>query len=298
MVTPYFYNILGIREDDDMETVHKIRNLLLLKYHPDKKSYNKNRYDSICNAYEKILKNKKEIKENTSIALKRIKLIVFVDIEDFYFKKELFVVYSRRVFCKNCNGTKTTIVNKGEYTCKYCSGKGYIDNKIYQTFYEKNMCVFCNGTGIAKEYLCGTCGGSGYVKEVKSLSFILSLEDYKNGYKKFSGEGDQLDINKYGDVFISLKIKQDKEISIEDNCFVIHKEVFPSQIIVGGKEEIVLFGDKKLYYEISKGSLVSIVEDKDVGQLIKIKHLIKFPEVTERTQQLYEEILKIEKNLY
>lgn len=297
MITSCFYNILGVREDDDIETVHKIRNLLLLRYHPDKKSYNKERYDSIYNAYEKIIENKREIVNNNPRILKRIKLIVFVDIEDFYFKKELYVAYSRRVFCKNCDGTKTFIKDLSKSKCSYCEGRGYIDNKIYQTFYEKNVCVFCNGTGIAKEYICNSCNGTGYIKEIKSLSFTLDLEDYENGFKKISGEGDQINKDKYGDVFISLKIKPNEEIKIEDGCFVVSKEVFPSQVIVGDNEEIVLFGNKKLSYRLNRGNLISYIEDKETGQVIKVKHTIKYPEITERTLALYEEILKIEKSM-
>jgi DnaJ-class molecular chaperone len=294
-----YYYLLGIRKDDDKDTLHKIRNILILKYHPDKGDDYRDRYNEINKAYEEIIKNL-TVKKTQPLKVSRvIRVILPINIKDLYFKKNLFIAYSRRVFCPVCNGTGSSNKNVDQYVCDYCKGKGLFNNFVYQTFFENNKCVKCNGTGIKKEYLCTTCHGNRYIKEIKTISFTLNNIDYLNKMKKFEKQGDQIDISNYGDVIVFFRIKGDDSIIVEKEGFVVTKEVYPSQIILGDEEKICLFNNRFISYQIKKGFLDSVVIDKidnNIENIIKIKHIIKYPKLIKETEELYKKILEIEKN--
>ena len=100
--------ILGLKPGDSLTKAHKNRNALFVKLHPDKNPLEKIKYQKVYDAYEMLQKNP-ELLESPKIAYsfadESIRVQIIVDLEDFYFKKPQTITISRRIFCKNCQGT-------------------------------------------------------------------------------------------------------------------------------------------------------------------------------------------------
>jgi len=291
-------DILCLKPGDSLETACKNRNRLFLKYHPDKNPANKDLYQKVYDAYELLKKNPELLYPITFTTIpsieKFIRIKANISMSDIYFNRKQIIDIQTKIFCRKCNGSGSNIK---EATCSYCEGTGKIDSNILSLLGKSSTCSICHGTGINPEKVCSFCNGFKYEIVKKSISFYVTIQDYHKKSIILHNVGDQFKNDTYGSIVIFLEIEKDPFIDIEDNYFVVHDKILPVQKIIGDTKTISIFG-RSIPYKIKKNSTDAYTVDKiskNLKQEIRIKYINIPPKLTNKSIELYKEILSIEK---
>ncbi|MBD3840424.1 MAG: molecular chaperone DnaJ [Campylobacterales bacterium] len=144
-------------------------------------------------------------------------------------KKE--VKYKYKTACKSCNGTGA---KDGKLTsCPTCHGVGQIHMKQgFMTFAQ--TCPHCHGSGQAAAAQCTDCKGSGYT-EIEDSFKVDVPEGVDNGNRiRVSGKGNIAPNGSRGDLYIQIRVKEDKHFVRHENNIYVEVPIFFTQIALGG----------------------------------------------------------------
>ena len=143
-------------------------------------------------------------------------------------KKE--IKYKYKTACKSCKGTGA---KDGKLaTCPACHGQGQIHMKQgFMTFAQ--TCPNCHGSGQAVTQKCSDCKGKGY-SEVQETFSVDIPEGVNDGNRiRVSGRGNIAPNGSRGDLYIQIRVKEDKHFVRHDDNIYVEVPIFFTQIALG-----------------------------------------------------------------
>jgi len=228
-----YYNVLGVQENADQDTIKKAYRSLAKKHHPDKGG-NDETFKKVSEAYD-VLGD--EVKRNQydnqrrnpfhnmgggggfnpfgdmfdmfgqrpkqrSVPDKIIDILI-TPIESFN-AVDKHITYNRKHMCNDCQG-------KGgdRQHCSHCNGSGIITQKIGTGMFiqmVQSHCNACNGQGFTYVRLCNTCKGSCTNEKSETLSIKLPHGIDDGQFLRVQGKGD-FHQGMYGNLVIRTKVK-------------------------------------------------------------------------------------------
>ena len=158
----------------------------------------------------------------------QIELILEFNEALFGTKKE--IKYKYKTACKSCNGTgaKDGKLNQ----CPTCHGQGQIHiRQGFMTFAQ--TCPSCKGTGETVTQKCTSCNGKGYT-EIEDSFKVDIPEGIDSGNRiRVSGRGNIAPNGTRGDLYILMRVKEDKHFVRDGNNIYLEVPVFFTQIALG-----------------------------------------------------------------
>jgi molecular chaperone DnaJ len=170
------------------------------------------------------------------------------------FGTERKVLISKISKCKTCNASGAK-PGSGTKTCETCNGKG----KIHETrktfmgaFQTVKNCDTCEGLGTVPKENCSDCRGLG-VKNVREEINITIPAAINNGEMiKMSGMGEAMKGAASGDLFVKIRVSNDKDWHREGFDLVTTHKIKLTDALLGKKE--VLRGlDGEISFDIPSG---------------------------------------------
>lgn len=143
------------------------------------------------------------------------------------------VTYEADTFCGTCNGSGVPPGTVPK-TCKTCKGSGVI-------FMQKGIftvectCSICSGSGKIVKNFCKTCKGHQVVKGKMSVKLdIMAGIDDNDTMKVFGKGGADVERNKPGDLYVTIKVREDPIFRREGNHVHVDSVLSISQAVLGG----------------------------------------------------------------
>ena len=148
-------------------------------------------------------------------------------------KKEIKHKYKSA--CKSCKGTGA----KGGKlsSCPHCQGQGQIHMRQgFMTF--SQTCPHCQGSGEAATDRCSDCSGLGY-NEIEEKFEVSIPEGVDSGNRiRVGGKGNLAPEGSRGDLYIQIRVKEDKHFVRHDNDIYIEVPIFFTQVALGANIKI------------------------------------------------------------
>ncbi len=143
-------------------------------------------------------------------------------------KKE--INYKYKTACKSCKGTGAKDGKLSD--CPTCHGQGQIHMKQgFMTFAQ--TCPHCQGTGQAATSKCTDCSGTGYIEENENFKVDIP-EGVDNGNRiRVSGRGNIAPDGTRGDLYIHIKVQEDKHFVRHNDNIYLEVPLFFTQIALG-----------------------------------------------------------------
>jgi len=139
------------------------------------------------------------------------------------------VTYEADTFCGTCNGSGVPPGTVPK-TCKTCKGSGMI-------FMQKGIftvectCSICSGSGKIVKNFCKTCKGHQVVKGKMSVKLdIMAGIDDNDTMKVFGKGGADIERNKPGDLYVTIKVREDPIFRREGNHVHVDSVLSISQV--------------------------------------------------------------------
>ncbi|PKA66385.1 Chaperone protein dnaJ 1, mitochondrial [Apostasia shenzhenica] len=145
--------------------------------------------------------------------------------------------------CEACDGSGVPPGTKPE-TCRSCRGSGMIFMQN-GPFRMQSTCSKCGGSGKIVKNLCQSCKGHKVVRGVKSIKLdIMPGVDDDDTIKVHGSGGADPEGNKYGDLFVTVKVRQDPVFRREKSDIHVDAVLNVTQAILGGTIQVpTLTGD-------------------------------------------------------
>ncbi|PWZ44423.1 Chaperone protein dnaJ GFA2, mitochondrial [Zea mays] len=118
------------------------------------------------------------------------------------------ITYEADTFCGTCNGSGVPPGTVPK-TCKTCRGSGviYMQKGIFTV---ECTCSLCNGSGKIVKSFCKTCKGEQVVKGKTSVKLDIAAGSDDNDIMKIFGKGGaDVDRTKPGDLYVTIKVRED-----------------------------------------------------------------------------------------
>ena len=170
-----------------------------------------------------------------------IQITMDIDFREAVFGAEKNIRLDKQDTCTKCKGKghddKTKIV-----TCPECNGKGQVETvqrTMFGVFKSAKVCPTCGGEGKKPESFCSECHGSGRVKTKKEIKITIPAGISAGETIRVTGQGNVGPKGtRSGDLYISFRIKKDKEFTRQGNEILIQATINISQASLGDKIEV------------------------------------------------------------
>ncbi|MBP5779323.1 MAG: DnaJ domain-containing protein [Campylobacter sp.] len=318
-----YYEILEITREANSDEIKKAYRKLALKYHPDRNQGDKEaeeKFKKINEAYQVLSdENKRRMydrygKEGVNNAgfggfSGGFEDINLGDIFESFFggggfsgtrrqksvdpyplDTETIVTLS---FKEAVFGVSKELKYKIKKPCETCDATGSKDKK-------KESCSHCGGSGDIVKNKCSDCHGAGFVEESIEVKFDIP-KGVDNGLKiRLAGKGNISKTGEKGDLYVNIRVKEDKHFVREGDDLYIEVPVFFTQAILGetievpttsGKTELKLkVGTKDKEQFIIENEGVENIRTKQKGRLI-VQISVQTPKkLNERQTELLKEL--------
>lgn len=153
------------------------------------------------------------------------------------------VTFQTAVPCESCGGTGVPPGTRPE-TCKRCKGSGMMFMQS-GPFRLQSTCSQCGGTGKTVTSFCNSCKGDRVVRGSKSVKLdIMAGVDDNETIKVFRSGGADPDGDQPGDLYVTIKIREDSVFRREGPDIHVDAVLSISQAILGGTIHVpTLTGD-------------------------------------------------------
>ncbi|KAG8093694.1 hypothetical protein GUJ93_ZPchr0012g21040 [Zizania palustris] len=269
-----YYDVLGVSKDASASDIKKAYYLLAKKFHPDTNKEDtdaEKKFQEVHCAYE-VLKDeaKREIYDQVGAEAYEREAAsgggpddfagghpfgdIFGDIFDNGFTMrggrdvkvplELSfmeavqgcrktVTYEAEIYCGTCNGSGVPPGTVPQ-TCKACRGAGVIFMQRGIMSIE-TTCSRCGGSGKIVKNFCKTCNGEQLMKGKKSVKLDIMAGIDDNDTMKVCGKGGaDVERNKPGDLYVTIKVREDPIFRREGNHVHVDAVISMSQAVLGG----------------------------------------------------------------
>ncbi|PRQ25487.1 putative chaperone DnaJ [Rosa chinensis] len=153
------------------------------------------------------------------------------------------VQFRAAVSCEACSGTGAPPGTKRE-SCKGCGGLGM--TSMQTALGRMHMpCTQCRGTGKTFPILCNSCNGKRVLNGTKSVKLdIMPGIDSNETMRVFSNGGADPDGNQPGDLYVTIKVREDPVFRRQGANIHVDAVLSISQAILGGTIKVpTLTGD-------------------------------------------------------
>ncbi|XP_015889870.1 chaperone protein dnaJ GFA2, mitochondrial isoform X1 [Ziziphus jujuba] len=153
------------------------------------------------------------------------------------------VTFQAAVPCEACGGSGVPPGTRPE-SCKRCRGSG-MTSILSGPFRMQTTCTQCGGTGKIFPRLCKSCNGKRVVSGMKSvkLDIMPGVEDNET-LKMFSSGGADPDGNQPGDLYVTIRVREDPVFRREGADIHVDAILSITQAILGGTIHVpTLTGD-------------------------------------------------------
>ncbi len=234
---------------------------------------------------------------------KDISIEIPLTLEDAAFGVEKDLELNSNILCEKCNGGGAESGAKIN-TCKKCSGKGFVQEKIQSilgTISTQRKCSECSGRGSVPEKLCSQCAGKGIVNKKHPIKIKIPVGMPDGGILEFAGRGEAAPYGaKSGNLFVRVRIMPHKIFAREGDDLFIKKNIKLSEAVLGAEILVeTLWGKIKLKIpsgissgaEIKvKGNGMSKLHKSGKGDLF-VKIEIETPKnISTKAKKIFEEI--------
>jgi molecular chaperone DnaJ len=287
------YDTLGVSKTSTKEEIKKAYRRLALTHHPDKGG-DVNTFNKIQEAYE-VLSDDNKRKQydvgptpfftphpggphhfNPFDIFKQFNINInsstpdAVKLKDIRFSLPITLEESIKGIVKNIPVTYTNKCDCVDY-CSNCKGAGYIfiKNQIGPFVQNiRNDCSICNTRGIVqKNKECELCNGSMFKEYVEELVINIPAGVPSDWNMRLSNKGTvpmrKQDIQ--GDLIVDINIMEDPYFKREGNNLVYVYKTHLSNVLIGVKIEVDVFGEKHIVNINSTHLQLELVTVKNKG---------------------------------
>ncbi len=215
------------------------------------------------------------------------------------------ITLSKTAQCKRCKGSRAEEKSSIKQ-CGVCKGSGTVSqmkHTIFGTMQTAAGCTSCHGTGKSIENLCSECSGTGVRKaqETITLSIPAGIDDGNTIRLKGMGEVPPYG-GEAGDLYVNVRVKQDRRFSREGNDILMQLTVHFSQAVLGDRVTIeTLDGPTGLIIEpgIQTGTLIKLknlgvpyLNKSGRGNLV-VRFTVEVPnKLSKKQRELFEQLKK------
>lgn len=293
--------VLSLKHGDSLLDAKRQYRSLSVRYHPDKNPDNPHALEMfrvVQDSYLAIKKNPDLLSLKTPIFKPKgtcgyLLLEVPVDTSDVYFKIEKSIKVQRKVLCKGCGGSGSSLGSAG--ICELCQGHKKVRNKVSSLIGLNAACPACKGTGTKDAPCCSVCSGTGFTVERVPINFCIDEKQFSNNLVVLKNVGDESLEGVKGDVHVRLKRDYRSRVTLQGGDYRCSYFISPAQYAVGDQATINLLG-RELSFEIPKNGTESIIKMKGFKD-IYIDLIILTPEGNSDSERLYREIIAIERSI-
>ncbi len=181
---------------------------------------------------------------------------ITISLDEVYFGSQKDISISRDDKCDACNGQGTKNPDDLK-TCSTCNGQGMVietQRSILGAIRTQRPCPTCSGNGTIINNPCNQCHGEGTKKKKETISIKIP-KGIENGVTlRVTGKGSFDPVsNNYGDLYVGIRVKQDKNYEVEGSNLYKSVEINFIQAILGDEFELDHF-DKTLKVKIPQGT--------------------------------------------
>ncbi|KAI9169599.1 hypothetical protein LWI28_014694 [Acer negundo] len=217
------------------------------------------------------------------------------------------VTFQTELPCQACGGEGVPPGVKPE-KCRRCKGSGmeYVQSGFMSI---SQTCRQCGGSGYIVSSLCKACKGGRVVRGPKTVKLdIMPGVDNNETLKVFKSGGADPDGNQPGDLYVTIKVREDPVFRREGSNILVDSVLSVTQAILGGTIQVpTLTGDVVLKVRPGTQPGQKVVLK---GKGIKTRNSTKFGDqfvhynvsiptsLTQRQRELIEEFAKEEQGEY
>jgi molecular chaperone DnaJ len=205
-------------------------------------------------------------------------------------KKTINLKY--KTACKSCKGTGAK--NGKLAACSTCDGQGQIHMRQgFMTFAQ--TCPHCSGTGRGIKDKCQDCSGLGYKQEQEKFEVNIPEGINNENRIRISSKGNIAPNKTRGDLYIQIKVLDDKYFVRHDDDVYLEVPIFFTQIALGttimvpglrGKVELKIpMGTKDKEQFVFKRDGIKNVNGRGYGNFV-VQIKIQYPKSMNNEQQL------------
>jgi len=236
---------------------------------------------------------------NTAVG-EDIQITMTIDFREAVFGAEKNIRLDKMDTCEKCKGKGhedgTKII-----TCPECNGLGRIQKIVFGAFATESVCPTCKGEGKKPESFCSKCHGQGRVKNKKDIKITIPAGISEGETIRVSNQGNVGPKgSQSGDLFISFRIKSDKEFEREGYDILSKTEINISQASLGDKIQVsTLDGPVKLKIPAgTQSGKIFVLKNKGVPVLNssgrgdqQVEVIVKTPKgLSRKAKKLMEEL--------
>uniref|UniRef100_A0A804RCW1 Chaperone protein dnaJ GFA2 mitochondrial n=1 Tax=Zea mays TaxID=4577 RepID=A0A804RCW1_MAIZE len=263
-----YYDVLGVSKDASAPDIKKAYYALAKKFHPDtnKDADAEKTFQEVNRAYEVLKDNDKreiydqlgpeayerqasggdpggpgfprgnpfgdifgDIFDNAYRGGQDVKVSVELSFMEAVQGCRKTITYEADTFCGTCNGSGVPPGTVPK-TCKTCKGSGaiYMQKGIFTV---ECTCSLCNGSG----KIVKTCKGEQVVKGKTSVKLDIAAGSDDNDIMKVFGKGGaDVDRNKPGDLYVTIKVREDPTFRREGIHVHVDSVLSIAQAVLGG----------------------------------------------------------------
>lgn len=165
-------------------------------------------------------------------------------------KKDVLIYHY--IPCDTCSGSGCKPGTKPSI-CKHCQGTGSVHTQR-GFFAFSQPCNYCNGQGFTITTPCPTCKGQSRTQKREKFTISIPSGIYDDAELRVKGRGDAgIFGGTSGDLYLKVKITQDKKFWRRDNDLVTSLNLTYPQLVLGCQVEIENIDGKKHNIKIPKG---------------------------------------------
>jgi len=242
-----YYDVLGVKENSDQDTIKKAYRTLAKKHHPDKGG-NDETFKKVSEAYDVLGdENKRQHYDNQRKnpfgdmgggfnpfgdmfnmfggqqrrrgAPEKVIDVMVTTIES-YLGSDKEILYKRKHMCGDCNGSG------GERNhCNVCNGSGVVVQKMSNGMMVQmiqTVCNHCNGQGFIYIKTCNTCRGNCSVEKNENIKIKLPHGIDDGQFLRLQGKGD-FHNGIYGNLVVRIKVIPENNFEKFGNDLIYNK---------------------------------------------------------------------------
>jgi len=225
-----YYDVLGVKENADQDTIKKAYRSLAKKHHPDKGG-NDETFKKVSEAYDVLGDESKRSQYDNQrrnpfgngggfnpfgdmfdmfggghqrhrTAPEKVININVTTIES-YLGSDKEITYTRKHMCGDCNGSGGDKTN-----CGVCNGSGVIVQRMGNGMFVQmvqTQCPSCNGQGFSYTKVCNSCRGNCGINKEDKIKIKLPHGIDDGQFLRVQGKGD-FNQGMYGNLVIRIKV--------------------------------------------------------------------------------------------
>lgn len=169
-----------------------------------------------------------------------LRVTLDLSFEEAVFGIEREVEINRYEPCDDCHGTR---MRDGQTPpqCSNCNGTGEVrrvQNTVLGQFMTASACDRCGGEGILISDPCPGCRGRGRVARKRKIMVTVPPGVDEQSTLRLSGQGEQVRDGVPGNLFVSLRIKEHKQLGRSGKHILFDLPVTVAQAALGAEIEI------------------------------------------------------------